>query len=138
MTVSRGNSTTKRFLLLLLLLLYLSSSNAFTSYRDAEKDDVTGYVGTTREELLATRQRRTQDYGAKLQEYQNQLDRHLSGEVPLSAGDVQRLEKKIRAYSNKMEYLTSEMDERHIDRLLERERMLNEVHRERIVRRSEL
>mmetsp|Transcript_99167 Transcript_99167/g.286160 ORF Transcript_99167/g.286160 Transcript_99167/m.286160 type:complete len:135 (+) Transcript_99167:278-682(+) len=123
----------------ILLLSALIESPVHASVRHLERDDVTGHVGSTREEILAKRERRKKEFSKKLEEYKKQLDDHNSGRRRLAnAQQLERLQKKVKAYEEKLGHLNKEIDDRHIQRLLDREEMLNEVHRERILSRSEL
>lgn len=134
------------------VLLSALASSVHGSVRHLERDELTGHVGSTREEILARRERRKKEFTQKLEELREQL----------KAGfDSERLRKKIKAYEHKLEYLNKEVDDRvsilkricvlnlngkdpdflrkllqHIQRLLDREEILNDVHRERILKRS--
>lgn len=96
--------------LFLFLLTFVASVNG--SIRHLERDDVTGHVGSTREEVLAKRARRKQEFTKKLQELKTQMENHDSGSFLLTAYEVNRLQKKIKAYEHKLEYLNQEVDDR--------------------------
>ena len=97
--------------LVLLLLTFIVSVNG--SVRHLERDDITGHIGSTREEVLAKRERRKKEFSGKLEELKRQLDNHNSGKVPLKEGfETERLKKKIKAYEQKLEYLNQEVDDR--------------------------
>jgi hypothetical protein len=89
------------------------ASPVLASVRHLERDDVTGHVGSTREELLATREMRKEDFSRKLEELKQQWADHESGKRRLSEGfETQRLLKKIKAYEKKVEHLNQQMDDR--------------------------
>lgn len=78
-----------------------------------ERDDVTGHVGSTREEILAKREIRKKDFTKKLMELKQQWADHESGEMRLREGsETERLQKKIKAYEKKLEYLNQPPDDR--------------------------
>lgn len=96
-----------------ILLLSLVASPAFASVRHLERDEVTGHIGSTREEILAKRERRKTDFSKKLQELKQTWDDHESGRRRLTEGfETQRLQKKIKAYETKLEHLNAEIDDR--------------------------
>ena len=122
------------FLLFLFFIINTVNSTASRS----QQDEMTGHIPSTREEVLARRERRKSEFGGRYEEYKAQLEDHESGRRRLNDVEVGRLERKLRAYERKLDQLHEEVDERHIDRLLQREEILNEMHRGRISRRSEL
>lgn len=128
-----------RFTVLHGCLIMMLASPVTASVRHLQRDEVTGHVGSTREELLAKRELRKTEFSRKLEELHQQWEDHETGRRRLKEGfETQRLQKKIKAYENKLEHLNQEIDDRHIQRLLEREEIMNEVHRDRIQKRSEL
>lgn len=80
--------------------------------RHLERDEVTGHVGSTREELLSRREQRKSQFGDKLDALKAQMEMHESGTVVLTEYEVQKIQKKIKAYENKLEYLNQEVDDR--------------------------
>jgi hypothetical protein len=93
------------------LALLVASANA--SIRHLERDEITGHVGSTREEILARRQHRKDEYSRRLDQLKQQWDDHITGKVPLKEGfETERLKKKIKAYENKLEHLNQEIDDR--------------------------
>lgn len=90
---------------ILLILIILSVTwTVDASTRHLERDELTGHIGSTREEILVKRERRKGQFGGKLEELYKQMEAHTSGEVPLPPASVARLEKKIKAYEHKLNY----------------------------------
>ena len=81
------------------------------SVRHLERDDITGHLGSTREEVLARRESRKQEFAAKLDQLKQQLDDHESGRFLLQGFETERLKKKVKAYENKLQYLNEEVDD---------------------------
>ncbi len=105
------NSTLTFLLFLAVSFLVVISVNGST--RRLERDEMTGHVSSTREEMLSRRERRKTEFSRKLQQLQQQWDDHISGKVPLKQGfETERLQKKIKAYETKLEHLNQEIDER--------------------------
>lgn len=98
----------KSFLLFGLLLL-LGSVQANTRY---EVDEVTGYVESTREEILSTRKLRKKQFTDLLAGYEAQLEAHNSGEELLTEKQYQKVVGKIKAYKHKLEELDLDADPR--------------------------
>lgn len=97
----------------ILLLLCLLASSSYANVRHLERDDVTGHVGSTREEIYVRREQRKVEFSRKLEELKQQWADHESGRRRLNEGfETQRLQKKIRAYENKLEHLNMEIDDR--------------------------
>lgn len=128
-----ANST---FLALVALLLLISSVLADT--RRHRRDDVTGHVPSTHEEILAHRDRKKDLFGGKLEEMQQKMNDHKNGINLMNKDDYERTERKIKAYENKLEELNREFDERHSRRIMAREELLNEMTRSRMASRDEL
>jgi len=106
--------------------------------RRHKRDEVTGHVPSTHEEILAQRERKKDVFGERLEEMKRKMEDHKSGKQLLTKEEYQKMERKIKAYENKMEELTRDFDERHSSRLLAREELLNEMTRARIASRDEL
>jgi peptidoglycan hydrolase CwlO-like protein len=117
---------------LLSVLLLVLSIPASASTRHLERDELTGHIASTREELLATRERRKEQFGGRFEEMKQQMEEHTTGQRLMNENEFNRLERKMKAYERKLEHLHTEIDDRHIDRLLDREAMLNEMHRNRL------
>ena len=100
-----------RFLSIAVLLVALIQF-ADASASRMRRDERTGHISSTREEILAKRERRKVEFGGRYEEYKGQLDDHHSGHRRLSEGEVFRLEKKVKAYERKLEQLHEEIDER--------------------------
>ena len=94
-----------------LIMMLVSPLSA--SVRHLQRDEVTGHVGSTREELLAKRELRKTEFSRKLEELHQQWEDHETGRRRLKEGfETQRLQKKIKAYENKLEHLNQEIDDR--------------------------
>jgi peptidoglycan hydrolase CwlO-like protein len=106
--------------------------------RRHRRDDVTGHVPSTHEEILAHRERKKDAFSAKLEEMKQRMDDHKTQRQLLTKDEYYKLERKIKAYENKMEELNRDFDERHSRRLLAREELLNEMTRARMASRDEL
>jgi peptidoglycan hydrolase CwlO-like protein len=101
-----------RIVLVSLVMMMLASSVS-ASVRHLQRDEVTGHVGSTREELLAKRELRKNEFSRKLEELHQQWEDHESGRRRLKEGfETQRLQRKIKAYQNKLEHLNQEIDDR--------------------------
>jgi peptidoglycan hydrolase CwlO-like protein len=95
------------------LLMLMLASSVSASVRHLQRDEVTGHVGSTREELLAKRELRKKEFSRKLEELHQQWEDHESGRRRLKEGfETQRLQRKIKAYQSKLEHLNQEIDDR--------------------------
>jgi hypothetical protein len=101
-----------RFALLLLVVLSCCSLFASANTRHLERDEMTGHLSSSAEELLATRERRKQEFTRRLEEYKLQKEHHEQGHRRLTDFEVERLDRKVRAYENKLEYLNKELGDR--------------------------
>jgi hypothetical protein len=125
-----------RFVILALLLLATVVSSASVGTQDGglKREDSMGYM-STREEILATRERRKKQFSGKVDDWKQQLDHHESGHRRLSDPEAHSIKKKIDVYERKMErHLEGEMDDRQVDRILAREEIRAERHWERRAR----
>lgn len=104
--------------------------------RRHDRDDVTGFVGSTHEELLSSRAHKRDIFAGRLAEMKRQMEQHKTGERLLSESEFYKVEKKIKAYEEKIEYLDKNSDLRHLDRVLMREELMNEMHKARLGRQS--
>lgn len=91
-----------------------------------------------REEILASRQKRSKQIENMLEEAKQRLNDHKSGTRVLTDTERTDLEKKIGIYQRKLDTLTGDLDEREVERLIRREKLRNERLKERRARRSEL
>lgn len=92
-----------------------------------------------REEILANRARRKEKLEEMLAENQRKLEDHKAERNLLKAEEVETLEKRINAFSRKLETMQGDLDEREIEKLIEREHMRKKRHEERRAqRKSEL
>ncbi|MGK3744775.1 MAG: hypothetical protein ACI8RD_005525 [Bacillariaceae sp.] len=119
-----------------LLLLFLSSPSFLVSAdtRHHRRDDVTGHIPSTHEEIVSRRQEHSDLFTSRLDEVNIQLDSHTSGERLLTETQYYKLERKKKAYEGKLEELNREFDERHSRRILQREEILNDRTKTRIER----
>lgn len=103
---------------LTLLFFFLSFIISFVngSINRLERDDITGHVGSTREEILARREQRKIEFSNKLEQLKQQWEDHVSGKKRLKEGfETERLQKKIKAYETKLDHLNQEIDDRVSD-----------------------
>lgn len=98
----------KSFLILCILVLF-GAVHANSRY---EVDEVTGYIESTREEILSTRRLRKQQFADLLAGYETQLEEHNSGEVLLTEKQYNKVLQKIKAYKHKLEELGLDADPR--------------------------
>jgi hypothetical protein len=96
------------------------------------------YFFFQREEILASRRKRSQQLEVMLEESKQQLHDHNSGLRLLSDKERLDVEKRIQIYQRKLETLTRELDDREIERILRRERLIHERVHERREERGEL
>ena len=122
--------------LVLMALLFLTSVTADT--RRHSRDDVTGHIPSTHEEILSHRERKKEMFGEKLLELQKKMHDHKNEINLMNKLDYERTERKIKAYQHKLEELNREFDERHSRRLMAREELLNDMTRSRMASRDEL
>ena len=99
-------NTILNFLLLMALVTLASASSRY------QRDEMTGHIASTREEILARRERRKDHFGEKFEEYKQQLDDHHSGRRLLAGGDLNYIQKKVKAYETKLKQLHKEIDDR--------------------------
>jgi hypothetical protein len=90
-----------------------------------------------REEILESRKRRSKQLDAMLQDAQERLKDHKSGTRLLVEDEKVDLEKKINIYQRKLDTMTGDLDEREIERIIEREKLRNDRMKERRERRAE-
>ena len=101
------------------------------------RDEVTGHVGSTHEELLSSRAEKRDIFHDRLAEMKQRIEQHNQGNELLTEQEYNKLLKKIKAYEHKVNYLDNNNDLRHLDRLLAREELMNEMHRARISRSAD-
>jgi hypothetical protein len=90
---------------------------------------------------LASRQRRTKQLEAMLDDGKERLADHHNSVRLLSEKERVDLEKKVGIYQRKIESMQSDLDELEVERILKREKLRDERYREhqkRRERRSEL
>lgn len=90
-----------------------------------------------REEVLASRKRRSEQLESILIDAKQRLDDHNSGRKLLDNTEKAALEKKIEIFQRKLETMTGELDEREVERILQREKILNERLKDREKRRQQ-
>jgi len=116
-----------------LMFTFAACVSARTSTRHLERDDITGHIPSTRQEVLARREERSEGFRERLVALYAQLEEHEQGILKLYPGEKIKIEKAIKAYEAKLGHYKN-TSERHIDRLLEREDHMNEMHRRRILK----
>jgi hypothetical protein len=57
-----------------LSVLFVLSIPASASIRHLERDEMTGHIASTREEILATRERRKEQFGGRYEEMKQQME----------------------------------------------------------------
>lgn len=123
---------------LVVVSLLGSTVSVAADTRRHRRDEVTGHIPSTHEEILAHRERKKGHFGERLDEMKQKIENHKSGMSLLTKDEYERAQRKIKAYENKMEELNREFDERHSRRLMAREELLNEMTKARIASRDEL
>jgi hypothetical protein len=101
------------------------------------RDEVTGHIPSTHDEIVARREEHHDTFSSRLADVNMKLGSHSSGERLLTEAEFNRLNRKKKAYENKLEELGREFDERHSSRIIGREEMLNEMTKARIGRSRE-
>lgn len=131
----------RTFFLALLVILVAVIPHA-TAYADrymqddraSSNNNGASYM-STREEVLAKRERRRKEFSARVEDWKEQLDHHETGRRRLEEADVASIQMKIDVYQRKLEYhLNGEMDIRQVDRILAREEIQSERYWERRAR----
>jgi hypothetical protein len=84
-----------------------------------------------REEILASRERRIKQIETLLDDSQQRLNDHKSGIRMLNEKELNDLQKKIDIYSRKLDSMRTPLDEREIQRIIQREEIRNERLKER-------
>jgi hypothetical protein len=87
-----------------------------------------------REEILASRARRSKQLESLLDDSKQRLADHRSGTRILNEKERKDLENKINIYQRKLDSMKGELDEREIERLIKRERLHQERLQERRAR----
>jgi len=121
------------FALLLFPCLFVSGDT-----RLHRRDEVTGHIPSTHEEIVSRREEHHDVFSSRLEDVNSQLDRHASGLQMLTQAEFNRLSRKKKAYENKLQELSREFDERHSRRIMLREEMMNDMTKARIGREMEL
>jgi hypothetical protein len=85
---------------ILVLALLLASVKAVN--RDMQHDELTGHISSTYEEIMSTRKLRKQQFGDMLEGFKDQLEKHNSGELLLTKKEFDRINNKIKVYTNKV------------------------------------
>jgi Tfp pilus assembly protein PilN len=65
---------------------------------------------STREELLARREQRKNEFGGRLNELKQRMEEHQTGLQ--DQGELLKLERKRQAYERKLEHLNQDIDDR--------------------------
>ena len=79
-----------------------------------------------REEILESRRRRKVQLEAMLHDADERLEQHKSGTKILPEDEVKTLEKKRDIYSRKLDTMRDDLDDREIERIMQREKLRNE------------
>lgn len=103
--------------LLLIVLLALVAASVAKEFSHS-----TG-LGTSKEEIVANRAKRRIQLEAILNEAKGDLAEHTEGRKLLEEKDFTALERKISAYERKLETMQGEMDDREVERVLQREKL---------------
>jgi len=127
-------------LLLVGITLFLSSQPSFVlaDTRLHKRDDVTGHIPSTHEEIITRREEHKDLFSSRLDEVNAQLENHAREERLLTETEYYRLQRKKKAYENKLEELTRVFDERHSRRIMDREELLNDMTKSRIERATKV
>jgi hypothetical protein len=96
------------FLVLLSFAVTGARTRSSSSRSRRERDDMTGHVPSTREEILAKREHRKEEFAGRLEDFQSQWEDHHSGRFLLKPFEVERLERKIKSYTGKLDHLNAE------------------------------
>ena len=131
-----GSSTQTLLITLLLVTIHISLVAGDT--RLHRRDEVTGHIPSTHEEIVSRREEHHDVFSTRLAEVNEKLDLHESGAQLLTETEFHRLNRKKKAYENKLEELGREFDLRHSSRLMYREELLNDMTKSRILARDEL
>jgi len=118
----------------LLLLVGITSADT----RLHKRDDVTGHIPSTHEEIITRREEHKDLFSSRLDEVNTQLEHHASEERLLTETEYYRLGRKKKAYENKLEELNRVFDERHSRRIMDREELLNDMTKSRIERANKV
>ena len=84
-----------------------------------------------REEILASRERRIKQIETLLEDSQQRYNDHKSGIRMLNDKELNDLQKKIDIYTRKLESMMTPLDEREVQRIIQREQIRNERLKER-------
>lgn len=76
--------------------------------------------------MKANRAKRREQLEETLAQAQETMDDHTSGRRLLEDEEFTRLERKINAYTRKLETMTGELDDREVDRVIQREQLREE------------
>ena len=87
---------------------------------------------------MASRERRSKQIETLLDDSKQRLADHNSGTRILGDKEKTDLEKKISIYQRKLDTMQGDLDEREVERILKREKLRDEILRERRSRGTEL
>lgn len=125
-------------LIITLLLANTQFSLVAGDTRLHRRDELTGHIPSTHEEIVSRREEHHDVFSSRLEEVNEKIDLHSSGEKLLTEAEYNRLNRKKKAYETKLEELGREFDLRHSSRMMYREELLNDMTRSRILSREEL
>ena len=97
---------------IILCVCFAAIREVGASTRHLTRDERTGHIGSTREEVYARRERRKDHFAGRQEELKQQLDDHQTGRRLLEGREVRYLERKIQSYERKLEQLNKEFDDR--------------------------
>jgi len=80
-------------------------------------------TSSQKEEIKANRAKRREQLSKLLDEARESMEDHTSGRRLLEDKELHTLERKIDAYERKLETMQGEMDEREVERVLQREKL---------------
>ena len=124
-------------ILLVVAVSFLNSQYITADTRHHRRDDVTGHIPSTHEEIISRRRDHHDLFSFRLEDVTSKLDLHSSGERLLTELEYNRLTRKRNAYETKLEELGRGFDERHSKRIMFREELLNDMTKARIGRSHE-
>ena len=99
-------------------------------------DSTVSCFALKREEVLASRKRRSEQLEKLLTDAKERYADHTNGVRLLTEEEMLKLEKKIEVFTKKLDTMKVEPDEREIKRMIERERLIKERQKERAAYRS--
>ena len=137
-TMARLAAASAWNVIIALVLVTFQGSFVAGDTRLHRRDEVTGHIPSTHEEIVSRREEHHEVFSSRLDEVNMKLDNHFSGVQLLTEAEFNRLNRKKKAFESKLEELGREFDERHSRRIMDREELLNDMTKARILSREEL